>query len=246
MSASARAASIVIADAQPLVVRGLLSILKGESDFTVLASCQDGNACLQAIRDLSPTLAVLDMALPGQNGLEVLAAVKLDRLATRIVLLSNEYSEDQCTRAIARGAYGVLCKGETLGALLRGLREVASGSMLLPPAGRFTQPNNTLKLSDLSTVLTEREREVVRSVCAGLSNKEIGRQLRLTEGTIKMHLHHIYRKLAIQNRTALATLGQHRSPVHPRTNGSLALANPSRNLETSLGTIEDDLLAGNE
>jgi DNA-binding NarL/FixJ family response regulator len=206
----------------------------------VVGSCYDGNACLQSIRDLAPSVALLDMGLPGQNGLEVLAAVRLDRLATRVVLLSDAYCEAQTTSAIARGAYGVICKKSTPDALLRALRQVASGSRLLPGLGLPSGQTGTVaRAPDFSSVLTEREREVVSSVCAGLSNKAIGRQLKLTEGTIKVHLHHIYRKLAIQNRTALAALG-HERPATLRTIGSLAMRQSSIVPDAGLDVMEDD------
>ncbi len=198
--------SIIIAVSDPVVLKGLLAILRAESDFNVVASCGDGAACARAMYKLSPDLALVEMSLPGRNGFQLLAAIKRDRLSTRVVFLSA--SPAPSAAAIARGAYGTIAIQAAPQLLLRGLRQVAVGLKILPvlgmshPAGDDAQGG----LPDLFNILTEREREIARLVCIGLSNKEVGRQLSLAEGTVKVHLHHIYRKLAIQNRTSLAAL----------------------------------------
>jgi DNA-binding NarL/FixJ family response regulator len=203
--------SIIIAVSDPVVLKGLLAILCAESDFNVVASCQDGAACTQAIRDLSPDLALVEMSLPGRSGFQLLAAVKGDQLSTRVVFLSA--SSAPSAAAIAMGAYGILSKQAAPHLLLRGLRQVAGGLRILPflgmphPHGDDAQGDLPDLLNILTEILTEREREIMRLVCMGLSNKEVGRQLSLAEGTIKVHMHHIYQKLAIQNRTSLAALG---------------------------------------
>jgi DNA-binding NarL/FixJ family response regulator len=199
--------SIIIAVSDPVVLKGLLAILRAESDFNVVATCQDGAACTQAIRDLSPDLALVEMSLPDRSGFQLLAAVKRDQLSTRLVFLSA--SSAPSAAAIAMGAYGILSEQAAPHLLLRGLRQIAGGLKILPflgmphPHGDDAQGD----LPDLLNILTEREREIARLVCMGLSNKEVGRQLSLAEGTIKVHMHHIYQKLAIQNRTSLAALG---------------------------------------
>jgi two-component system, NarL family, nitrate/nitrite response regulator NarL len=200
--------SIVIADRQPVVLYGLLAMLRAESDFNVVASCHDGASCIQSIRDLCPDLALLDIAQPGPIGFQVLAAVKVEQLSTRVVYLSPSSNPSDAAGAIAKGAYGVIPKEAAPELLLRGLRQVASGLRLLPlpgpPSGHGKVPHG--ELEGLPSTLTQREREIMQLVCASLSNKEIGRELSLSDGTIKIHLHHIYQKLAIHNRTALACL----------------------------------------
>jgi DNA-binding NarL/FixJ family response regulator len=205
--------SVVIADRHPVVLCGLKNVLSAESDFNVVASCRDGKTCMQVIRDRSPDLALLDtVLLDDLSGLQLLAAIKSEHLCTRVVFFSLSFDSPETATAIARGAYGVIPKEAAPELLLRCLRKVASGQRLLsraiwdikPRKGHKSGPRGTLE--NLQTALTVRERQIMHLVCEGLSNKEVGRQLHVSCGTITVHLHHIYQKLAIQNRTALAAL----------------------------------------
>jgi two-component system, NarL family, nitrate/nitrite response regulator NarL len=208
-----RCVSIVIADRHPVVLCGLQSLLCAETDFNVVASCRDGKTLLEVIRDRSPDLALLDpFLLDDLSGLRLLAAIKSDNLGTRVVFFSLSFDTSETTSAIARGAYGVIPKEAAPELLLDSLRKVASGQRLLPRAIRDIEPRKRHKsdplstLENLQTAMTARERQIMHLVCQGLPNKEIGRQLHLSGGTITVHLHRIYQKLAIQNRTALAAL----------------------------------------
>jgi two-component system, NarL family, nitrate/nitrite response regulator NarL len=193
---------IVIADRQPVFLRGLQALLVAEHDLRVVASCHDGATCTEAIREHSPHLALLDMSLWGAGELQV----KAKHLATRIVLFSMSFASSEIAKAIAMGAYGVISKEIAPNILLRCLRHVAVGRRLSPlpesPGELDTDLESAPK--SLTSILTKREQEITNLVCAGLSNKEIGRQLHISEGTTKVHLHHVFEKLAINNRTALA------------------------------------------
>jgi two-component system nitrate/nitrite response regulator NarL len=208
-----RCVSIVIADRHPVVLCGLQSLLCAETDFNVVASCRDGKTLLEVIRDRSPDLALLDpFLLDDLSGLRLLAAIKSDNLGTRVVFFSLSFDTSETTSAIARGAYGVILKEAAPELLLDSLRKVASGQRLLPRAIRDIEPRKRHKsdplgtLENLQTAMTARERQIMHLVCQGLPNKEIGRLLHVAGGTIAVHLHRIYQKLAIQNRTALAAL----------------------------------------
>jgi two-component system nitrate/nitrite response regulator NarL len=206
-----RCVTVIIADRHPVVVHGLISLLGAESDFKLVASCNDGKRCLQAIRDLSPDIALLDIFMPGLTGLDILAAATSEHLPTRIVFLTASAEDRELIIAAARGAYGVILKEAAPEVLVQCLRQVASGRRLLPLANTESarwQENapSTAMSENVLTVLTERERQIMHLVSEGLSNKEVGRQLNISDGTIKVHLHHIYQKLAISNRTALAAL----------------------------------------
>jgi DNA-binding NarL/FixJ family response regulator len=214
---SGRGVSIVIADRHPVVLYGLLAMLHSEADFKVVASCHDGATCIRSIRDLCPDLALLDISQPSPIGFEVLAAVKGEQLSTRVVYLSPSSDAGDAAGAIANGAYGIIPKEATPQLLVRWLRQVASGLRLLLPLRAALDARDHAARSAaevLPGTLTQREGEIMRFVCAGLSNKEIGRELNLSDGTIKIHLHHIYQKLAIHNRTALAFLAAKISSKH--------------------------------
>lgn len=205
-----RRGSLVIAARHPVVLCGLISILRADSELDVVASCRDGATCIKAILELSPQLALLDLPLPGLTGL--LSAINSKRLFTRVVFLSTSSEYPDTKIAIKMGAYGTISKEAGPQLLTRSLRQVASGQRLLPRATwgyvarNEREPGAAGALENLQTILTERERQIMHLVSQGRSNKEVGRQLKLSDGTIKVHLHHIYQKLAIHNRTALVAL----------------------------------------
>ncbi len=190
----------VIADRYPVVLCGLKSILHAENDFIVVASCCDGAKAMEAIRDLSPDIALLDMQ--DAIGLEILAAVRSERLCTRVVFLTAAVGDRELVTVAAWGAYGVVTKDAEPEMLVDFLRQVASGRLL--PLGLLDAEHSWQQERGARIILTEREYQIMELVSEGLSNKEIGRRLNLSEGTIKVHLHHTYQKLAVHNRTALA------------------------------------------
>jgi two-component system nitrate/nitrite response regulator NarL len=201
-----RCVSVVIADRNPVVLQGLVSVLTAESGFRIAACCSDGRSCMEAIRALVPEIAILDVSLPGLTGLEVLAIANSERLPTRLVFFVAAVVERVLVSA-AGGAYGVIFKDAELETLVRSLRQVADGRRLLSPRGLDqTVSHEQAKTVNMLVVLTDREREIMRLVSEGLSNKEIGRRLNIVGGTIKVHLHNIFQKLEISNRTVLAKL----------------------------------------
>ena len=201
-----RCVSVVIADRHEVVVCGLKSILSAERDFSVVATCRDAKTCMEIVRNQSPDLALVDpFVLSNSGGQELLSASKAEHWRTRLVFFSS--GGPGMETAIARGAYGVIPKKAPPKLLLRFLRKVASGQRVLPRAildtsgqtesGARRPPENQMALS-------KREREIAQLVCEGLSDKEVARQLHISDGTIRIHLHRIYQKLAIENRTMLA------------------------------------------
>jgi DNA-binding NarL/FixJ family response regulator len=192
-----------------------VTVFRAEPDFSVVADCRDGTGCLRAIRELSPDLAVLDSSMPHQGGLQVLAAVKTERRPTQVILLSESPDISSTADFVAKGAYCVLSKEAPLETLVQRSREVTGGQRS-PSLHKLQNghDHNLRSRTDIpSIVLTERELQIMELVRAGLSNKEIGRQCELSDGTVKVHLHHIYEKLAIRNRTALAVLAARNSPA---------------------------------
>ena len=216
--------SVVIADRNPVVLQGLMKILGAEGGFRIVASCGDGTSCIEAIRNLGPDIAILDISMPGLTGLEILAIVNSENLSTRLVFFTASGEDRELVMLAAAGAYGVIPKDVPLEILVQSLRQVADGQRLLPlPAPDHSisrEQRNIVVTENALTVLTDRERQIMRLVSEGLSNKEIGRRLNIADGTIKQHLHHIYQKLEISNRTVLAALAisQNDRGVLPRVN----------------------------
>jgi two-component system, NarL family, nitrate/nitrite response regulator NarL len=206
-------ASVIIADRYPLFVCGVVSVLSKEPDFNIAASCCDGLKCLQAIRDLSPDVALLDISLPGLSGLEMLTTISFEGLSARVVLCGASAEQPELVVGAASGAYGVVLKDTAPAGIVQCLRHVAAGYRMLPQAPLVSEPgtqqgrfSETVVSETELAPLTRRERQIVRLVSQGLTNKEIGHELEISTGTIRVHLHTIFQKLAIRNRTALAAL----------------------------------------
>ncbi|MEY9361508.1 DNA-binding NarL/FixJ family response regulator [Bradyrhizobium yuanmingense] len=198
---------LVIVDRQPIVLRGLESVLGAQPDFDVIASCSDGTSCIQAMRNLTPDVALLADTLPDLTASEILAIAKADRLPTRLVFFTDSDTDHDLTLAIAAGACDAIAKYVAPDAVLRSLRLMTKRSFLersdLSPT---VEKTDSSKIDNLLELLTPRERQIVRLVSQGMSNKEIAHQLNVSDGTVKVHLHNIFQKLEITNRTVLATL----------------------------------------
>jgi two-component system, NarL family, nitrate/nitrite response regulator NarL len=197
---------VLIADGCPVFLCGLISVLRAERDFDVVARCCNGVESLKAIRDLSPDIALLDSSMRIGSGINVLASAISGGSRTRVVLLAAP-AELQSIFAVASGAYGIVPRDVLPEVLIRDLRQVAAGRRLFIRASQRGEERTVTVTSETALAgLTKRERQIAKLVSAGLPNKEVGRQLNLTAGTIKVHLHNIFSKLAINNRAALTAL----------------------------------------
>src|SRR5262245_23401819 len=212
--------SIVLADDHPVVLHGMASILRAQPDINVVALCEDGIAAAEAIRRFVPDIAVLDISMPGLNGLDVLSRITSDALATKVIFLSDTATDAQILTAIARDAKGIMLKYIAPESLADCERQLAGDQQWYPAdvvdAAMEQEMGRRVQSKQLVQTLTPRERQVVVSLCEGNSNKMIARHLNLTEGTVKVHLSNIYNKLGIANRTALTALTiVHRDQLDP-------------------------------
>jgi two-component system nitrate/nitrite response regulator NarL len=202
--------SVVLADDHPAILLGVAELLRSNPDIEVAATCSNGAAVMQAIRQLAPAVAVLDFFMPGLNGLEVLTNLSAERSVTRAVFLTATATDKQLLTAVSRGAKGIVLKETALDELVQCIRVVARGREWLPPSLIDAAFEREAARQSVSTHLTQsltcRERQVVLLVAEGLSNKEMCRRLGLSEGTVKIHLHNIYEKVGVNNRTALAAM----------------------------------------
>lgn len=202
--------SLLIADNHPVFLHGLESIFRLYPDIEVVAQCQNGSAAMEAIRALVPDVAMLEISLPGMSGLDILNKVNAEAIPTRILFLAAGASVATIRSAISAGAKGVLPKEAAPDDIARSIRRTAAGKYASPKDLVKSVRKHKLKIN--ATLrrplrqLTPRELDVARLVVNGLSNKEIGRRMQLSEGTVKIHLHNIYKKLGVANRTALATM----------------------------------------
>jgi two-component system, NarL family, nitrate/nitrite response regulator NarL len=204
LSPRSKCARVVIADPYPVIRNGLATVLEAEPDFRIVAHCADSASCIEAIRKFLPDIAIVDESLPDISGLEILAVARSEGLPTQIVFFTALAERE----LHLLGVHAVVRKDADPQSLLQCLRQVASGQKILQPqlygqAGSGQPGGNAEKAI---TALTDRERQIMRLVSEGQSNKEIGRRLKISDGTIKVHLHHIFQKLQVGNRTSLAAL----------------------------------------
>ena len=182
-------------------------------DFTVVASCSDGASCIEAIRFLVPDVALVDAALPDVSRQQILAPASAVSPGLPIIFFAATTSDRDLQRLALDGACIVLSKDSDAEMLVATLRKAAQGQAAASP--NAWQGNDEARPdANPLTQLTDRERQIMRLVSEGLSNKEIGRRLNLADGTIKVHLHHIFQKLDISNRTVLAALAISRNELH--------------------------------
>ena len=210
MIMSSATISIVLADDHPIVLHGVAGLLQSDSNLNVVATCNDGTSALEAIRLHSPDIALLDINMPGMNGLEVLRSITEEKIRTKVVLLTAGASDGHIVTAIAEGAKGIVLKDTALASLVDCVRRVADGAVWFPSdivdAALQRQSDHRLTRERLDHTLTRREREIMQLAAQGLPNKVIARRIAVSEGTVKIHLHNVYRKLGVANRTALTAL----------------------------------------
>lgn len=201
--------SLLIADNHPVFLHGLESVFRPYPDIRIVTQCQNGVAAMEAIRSLVPDVAMLDISMPGLSGFDILSKVNAEAIPTRILFLTAGASATTIKNAISAGAKGVLLKNVAPEDIARNVRKIAAGKYQLPrdlaKSVRKRKVKINARLRPVLSQLTPRELEVARLVVKGMSNKEIGRRMELSEGTVKIHLHNIYRKLGVANRTVLAT-----------------------------------------
>ena len=197
---------LVLADDHPIVLDGLTQLFANGPDFQVLACATNGEEALQAVRRLQPDILVLDLRMPGKNGLEVLREMQREALPTRTIVLTA-LDNDDVLDAISLGAAGIVLKDMAAALLVQCVREVYAGRKWLERsiAGRAVERlvKGKARTQRLSEILTPREIEVARMVADGLPSKTVASRLAINEGTAKLHLHHVYEKLKLDGRMAL-------------------------------------------
>jgi DNA-binding NarL/FixJ family response regulator len=197
----------VIADDHPLILQALGHLFELQPDFQMLAGCANVEETLQAVRHHQPDVLILDLRMPDTGGLTVLRRMQAEQLPTRVVLLTGVADEDEMLEAIRLGVSGVVLKDTPPDLVLQCVRAVHSGAQWLERRSIGQALERLLDLEarkrQLASRLTLREVEILRMVDAGLRNKEIANQLSISEGTVKIHLHHIFEKLGVSNRLEL-------------------------------------------
>ena len=211
------AIKLVAADPHPLSLLGLAQLLKSEPGFELLASCTTAAETLKAVWKEQPDILLVDINLPDRKGLELINELKNSSLEVLVVILTTAMDEDQTIDALRYGVKGVVLKDMPAHLLLQCLQKVAAGGLWMEKESIGNAFEKMLHreagMRRLATILTARETEVMRCVAGGLSNQQIAEKLIVREGTIKIHVHNIYRKLGITNRVDLTLYAQKRGLV---------------------------------
>jgi two-component system, NarL family, nitrate/nitrite response regulator NarL len=198
---------LVLADSHPLVLEGLESFCTKQGDMQPVARCANGEEAVEAVRQHQPDILLLDIHLPASDGLAVLRQLRQEQLPTRAVFLAAAIDDRQTLEGLRLGLKGVVLKDMPTHLLAQCIRRVAAGEQWLErhTVGRAIDKMLLRETSSrrLVNVLTPRETKVMLLVTEGMGNRDIATRLTVTEGTIKIHLHNIYKKLGIKNRVDL-------------------------------------------
>lgn len=211
----ARRLRILVADDHPIVLEGMHAVLTApDANCRVVARCGDGTSAVEAIRDLCPDVAIVNLRMPPAGGIAVVRQVREEDLPVRLILFTAAIDEMQALEATRLGADGILLKELSPELIVECVRKVARGE-------RWIERRSAAKVLDRiasglpaafgGAELTHREYQMMRLAASGLRNREIARRMKIREGTVKIHLHSVYRKLGVRGRLQLA--------LHARSHG---------------------------
>lgn len=201
---------VLLADDQSLVRMGFRMILEAETDITVVGEAGDGAAAVSMTAALRPDVVLMDVRMPGVDGIDATAAITAAGGPARVLILTTYDLDHYVYAGLRAGASGFLLKDAPPADLLAAIRTVADGAAVLAPSttrrliDRFVpllpDPERTARRDSLLEPLTDRERDVFRLLARGRSNREIASELFLSESTIKIHVGHILAKLNLRDR----------------------------------------------
>jgi DNA-binding NarL/FixJ family response regulator len=208
---SIEAITVVIADDHPVVREGLVEIFKSQKDIKVVAEASDGEEALALCNRLCPDVLLLDLRMPKKDGLQTITELTECRVGNpRVIVMTTYESEEDVRRALKAGAKGYLVKGTPPQQIRESVRRVAAGEAFFPPTIAAK-----LAASMARTELSARERQVLRYLANGRSNKEIGTILVISENTVKAHVKSILTKLDAIGRAEAIAIAIKRGLIKP-------------------------------
>jgi two-component system, NarL family, response regulator LiaR len=191
---------VLIANHQPIVRHGLRALIANESDLQVTGETDDGAEAVRMARQLRPDVVLIDLSIPTVDGIAATRMIRSELRDTQVIVMTGGHEDISAIEAIRAGAAAYLLKDSRIDDLLRTIRGAGTGQVALPAqtAARM------LRLVDGHEILSQRETEVLRLVARGLANKQVARELGITESTVKTHVSGLLSKLGLPSRTQLA------------------------------------------
>jgi len=200
---------VLVVDDHALVRRGLSDLLGASDGIEVVGSLEDGSLAEAAVAELEPDIVLMDLSMPGLDGIDTTRAVLAVRPATKVIMLTSFSENARILAALDAGAVGYLLKDAEPEDIIRALHDaIAGGVPLSPKAARALLPASRPTGNAGVDALTAREREVLSLVAIGLPNKSIARRLTISEKTVKAHLTHVFTVLGVSDRTSAALWAQ--------------------------------------
>ena len=203
---------VIVADDHPLFREGVVSALASRPEIEVVGQARNGDQALDLAYNLLPDVVLLDITMPGKDGLTAAVEIATACPAAKIVMLTVSEHDDDLMAAFRAGARGYVLKGVSAQELAKVVRAVAGGDVYVSPqlASRILFEMSNPRPPDPLGELTERERQILQLVAEGLTNREIGERLHLAEKTIKHYMTNVLQKLQVQSRVQAALLAQRR------------------------------------
>ena len=213
---------IVVADDHPIFRDGLCKLLSLEDDFEVVAQASDGRQVLEVLQQLEPDILLLDLKMPGMDGLATLQRLQAMKNKTRVIVLTASDDKNEFVQAMKLGTSGIVLKQTATDLLIKSIRKVHDGEIWLDShttaevIRRFVSADETAPIAHPAaprererSPLSQREREIVALVAQGFKNKEMAEKMFISEQTVKNHLHNIFDKLGVSDRLELALYAIH-------------------------------------
>jgi two-component system, NarL family, nitrate/nitrite response regulator NarL len=215
---------IVVADDHPIFRDGLCKLLALEEDFEVVAQAQDGRQVLDVLQQHEPDILLLDLKMPGLDGLATLQRLQASKNKTRVIVLTASDDKNEFVQAMKLGTSGIVLKQTATELLIKSIRKVHAGEIWLDShttaavirqfvaadeAPAANQPAAVGTRDRERSPLSQREREIVALVAQGFKNKEMAEKMFISEQTVKNHLHNIFDKLGVSDRLELALYAIH-------------------------------------
>jgi DNA-binding NarL/FixJ family response regulator len=200
---------VLIVDDHALIRRGLSDLLGAAEGIDVVGAIEDGSCAAAVVTELEPDIVLMDLSMPGLDGISATRAVLEVRPTTKVIMLTSFSENARILAALSVGAIGYLLKDSEPEDVVRALRDAADGGVpLSPKAARALLPGNQSASKPSASALSVREREVLALVAVGLPNKSIARRLTISEKTVKAHLTRVFTVLGVSDRTSAALWAQ--------------------------------------